>query len=70
MKFFREIRVLIEDSLQTGKEIIFFIVLANLALVFGYMLKGYEDMAGLILRMSFLTMFIPVLFTIRKHFLN
>ena len=70
MKIFRELRVLLQDSVETGKEIIYFIILDNLALIFGYTLKGYQDIAGLILRMSFLTMFIPLLFTLRKHFLN
>lgn len=68
MKFFKEIKILLQDSIETGKEIVFFIVLANLALIFAFTLKGSEDVAGLIIRMSFLTMFIPLLFTIRKHF--
>jgi hypothetical protein len=68
MKFFKEIKVLLQDSIETGKEIVFFIVLANLALIYAFTLKGSEDIAGLLIRMSFLTMFIPLLFTIRKHF--
>ena len=68
MKFIQEIKLLLLSSLETGKEIIFFIILANLALVYAFTLKGSEDIAGLLLRMSFLTMFIPMLFTIRKHF--
>ena len=68
MKFFKEIKILLQDSIETGKEIVFFIVLANLALIFAFTLKGSEDIAGLVIRMSFLTMFIPLLFTIRKHF--
>ena len=70
MKLLQEIKVLLEDSLQTGREIVYFIILANLALIFGYLLQGYEDIAGLIVRMLFLTMFMPMLFTLRKHFLS
>jgi len=68
MRFFEEVKTLVLSSIETGKEIVFFIILANLALIFAFTLKGSEDVVGLLIRMSFLTMFIPLLFTIRKHF--
>jgi hypothetical protein len=68
MRFFEELKYILSAAFETGKQIWYFIVIANIGFAYFFLNKGYSDYTGLIVQVFFITVFIPLIITLRKEF--
>jgi len=70
MNIFQEIKFLLSASFETGKKIWYFIIIANLGFAYFFFTKGYSDITGLVLQLLCISIFIPLILTIRQQLGN